>query len=138
MTITKKPLHNPAILSAVIAFAGLCLAFVAGGYIWRGVYAVQLFAYLAAGLGALAYLVWRGVFRRTHLPSSGLEWVFGVCALALGLSLVFSPDLRQGGWRVGELLGYLLLFYFFLDAFRAGWVRKGSWRASWVRAASCW
>jgi O-antigen ligase/Tfp pilus assembly protein PilF len=124
MTITRKPLHNPAFLSAAIAFAGLCLAFVAGGYIWRGSYAVQLFGYLAVGLGAAAYLLWRGVFRRTNLPASGLEWVLAVCALALGLSLVFSPDLRQGGWRVGELLGYLLLFYFFLDAFRAGWVRK--------------
>ena len=125
MTLSKKPFQNSTTLSAAIAFTGLCLAFVAGGYIWRGVYAVQLVGCLAAGLGALVYLAWRGIFRRTHLPSSGLEWVFGVCALALGLSLVFSPDLRQGGWRVGELLGYLLLFYFFLDAFRAGWVRKG-------------
>jgi O-antigen ligase/tetratricopeptide (TPR) repeat protein len=124
MTLIKKPFQNSTILSGVIAFAGLCLAFVAGGYIWRGSFAVQLFGYLAVGLGATAYLVWRGVFRRTKLPSSGLEWVFGVCALALGLSLVFSPDLRQGGWRVGELLGYLLLFYFFLDAFRAGWNRR--------------
>ena len=124
MTIIKKPFQNTANLSAAIAFAGLCLAFVAGGYIWRGSYAVQLFGYLAVGLGATAYLVWRGVFRRSRLPSIGLEWVFGVCLLALGLSLVFSPDLRQGGWRVGELLGYLLLFYFFLDAFGAGWNRR--------------
>jgi O-antigen ligase/tetratricopeptide (TPR) repeat protein len=124
MSLIKKPFQNSANLSGAIAFAGLCLAFVAGGYIWRGAYAVQLFGYLAAGLGAAAYLLWRGVFRRTKLPSSGLEWVFGVCALALGLSLVFSPDLRQGVWRVGELLGYLLLFYFFLDAFRAGWNRR--------------
>jgi O-antigen ligase/tetratricopeptide (TPR) repeat protein len=124
MTLFKKPFQNRALFSGEIAFAGLCLAFVAGGYIWRGSYAVQLFGYLAVGLGATAYLVWRGVFRRVQLPSSGLEWVFGVCALALGLSLVFSPDLRQGGWRVGELLGYLLLFYFFLDAFKAGWNRR--------------
>ena len=124
MTLFKKSFQNSTVLSGAIAFAGLCLAFVAGGYIWRGFFAVQLFGYLAVGLGATAYLVWRGVFRRTKLPSSGLEWVFGVCLLALGLSLAFSPDVRQGGWRVGELLGYLLLFYFFLDAFRAGWNRR--------------
>ena len=124
MILIKKPFHNPAYLSGEIAFAGLCLAFVAGGYIWRGSYAVQLFGYLVVGSGATAYLLWRGVFRRNKLPASGLGWVFGVCTLVLGLSLVFSPDLRQGGWRVGELLGYLLLFYFFLDAFRAGWNRR--------------
>ena len=125
MTFFKKLFQNRALFSAGIAFAGLCLAFVAGGYIWRGTYSVQLFGYLVAGLGAAGYLFWRGIIRRIKLPSSGLEWVFGVGALAVGLSLAFSPDPRQGGWRVGELLGYLLLFYFYLDAFRAGWNRKG-------------
>ena len=113
MSFLKKLFRNRSLLAGEIAFAGLCLAFVAGGYIWRGSYVVQLFGYLAAGLGAIVYLLYRGVIRRNKVPASGLEWVFGVGALAVGLSLVFSPDPRQGGWRVGELLGYLLLFYFF-------------------------
>ncbi len=124
MTLLKKA-TGPVFLSSAGVFLGLSLAFVAGGYIWRGSYGVQMTAYGIAGLVAVILLFWRGVVQRRRVPVDRLEWAIGGFALAFGLSLVFSPDPRQGGWAVGELLGYWLLFYLFMEAFRAGLNRKG-------------
>lgn len=98
---------------------GLGLAIIAGGYIWRGYFGVQLAGWALTSAFAVAYIFYRGTFRKAELPCTGMEWVFALGVMVLMGSWILSPDPRQGLGRVGWLLGCLILFYLLVDVLEA-------------------
>jgi O-antigen ligase len=96
-----------------------------GGYIWRGDINVQFAGLVLASLAGTGWLAWRGFICKDRLPRSGLEWVFVAAVLAMLVSLAASPDPRQGVARVGWLVAYILLFYFFISLNNSGLNRWG-------------
>ena len=81
---------------------------------------------LAAGVLALGYLGWRVLawpearFRHKGLPASGLEGVVLASLVISLLSLWFSPDPRMGMEQALMSVGYVVLFFFLVDAAEAG------------------
>lgn len=105
-----------AFLSFTLTVLGLGLAVIAGGYIWRGYFSVQLAGWALTSVFAVAYIFYRGTFRKAELPRTGMEWVFALGVMVLMGSWILSPDPRQGLGRVGWLLSCLILFYLLVDA----------------------
>jgi O-antigen ligase/tetratricopeptide (TPR) repeat protein len=106
-------------LGITILIPSLLGSILAGGYIWRGNYWLQWGMLIFATVLITIYLI-RRVIQRGIFPITSLEWVFLFCTAAILLSWIFSPDFRQGLWRVASLFGYLLLFYILVDAYRVG------------------
>jgi len=120
LTSTDYP-NTPALrkirfwLSFVAGLLGFGEMILLGGYAFGGNRLVQMVGF-GLGLGiALSWLIWRWAIWRDRLPRTGLEWGLALGLLAVLLSLLLSPDPRQGVWRAGWLLAYALLFYFFID-----------------------
>ena len=90
------------------------LAVVAGGFVWRGEFTVQVTTLLAVGGLLGIYLVWRAI-QRACLPHSGFGWVITAGLVVTGLSTAFSPDPRLALSRLSLLAVYVLLFYVLLD-----------------------
>ncbi len=74
--------------------------------------------------GAAIYLFWRSVIRGCALPRSGVEkGLLAFCAAVL-LSIVFSPEPRQGLPVIFSILHYALLFYLLTDAMQNSHIRS--------------
>ncbi len=131
LNILLKPIKisRKAILSFTLPLLALSLAVVAGGYVWRGYFGVQLTTWVCVGGLGVAYIFYRGTFRRAELPRTGIEWVFVFGVTALMGSWILSPDPRQGLGRVGWLLGCLILFYLLVDALETSAERQAVLRA---------
>ena len=93
---------------------------VAGGYLWRGDYNVQLTGLVLGLLAALAWLIGCAVRRHDRLPRTPADLAIGLGLLAIFGSLAASPDPRQGLARTASLLGYALALYLCLNLFAAG------------------
>jgi len=78
---------------------------------------VELCALVLVGCGILIYLF---IHREARFPRTGLEVPLACGAAAVILSLVFSPDPRLGMEKAAWLVGFVVLFYFLLDAFDRG------------------
>lgn len=103
-----------------VVLIGLLVVMIVDGHAWGTLWAVKAAGLVLALIAGSAYFVWRGAMSKAKLVRTGLEWVYALMLLALFGSWILSPDPRQGLFRVGWLLGYLLLFYILADALEAG------------------
>lgn len=122
------PIPSPSIpnkfrfwLSFAAGLIGFGYLMVAGGYLWRGDYTVQLTGWV---LGIGAGLAWAAIniIRRptTRLPRTPLDLAIACSLLVIFISMAVSPDPRQGLARVSSLVGYALVLYLYLNLFAAG------------------
>jgi tetratricopeptide (TPR) repeat protein len=118
MIILINRLKNLVVFLGLLT--GLTLTIIAGGYIWRGVFAVQVAVIGVCGVSGIVYFYWRGIIRKAQLPVLGIEMGVAAFVVALVASWIFSSDPRQGMDRLFLLLGYIILLYILADAFSAG------------------
>ena len=102
-------------LAFTAGFLGFGYVLLWGGLTLRDNYPLHLIGFTLVLSMSLTWLIWRWMIWRDHLPRTGLEWPLLIGLAAIFVSLVASPDIRQGFTRSGWLLGYALLFYFFLN-----------------------
>lgn len=111
--------------SMILTVAGLCVAVIAGGNVWRGYFPVKLMTLSITFVGVIFLLLVRGAQQRAGLAHLNFD-VFVVLGIVVLLgSWIFSPNLRQGLERLALLLGYLFFFYLMVDVLESGLDRKG-------------
>ena len=124
-TIHLARLAKSYIFSTIITAIGLCIAFVAGGNIWRGYVSLKLLVLIFSIVGFIILLMIRGDQQRAGLAHVKFD-VFIVLGIVVLLgSWVLLPNIRQGLDRVALLLSYLFLFYLFIDVLENGLERRG-------------
>ena len=92
---------------------GVVVLVLNGGYLWSSSLWVKVGALVSCSLLIGSILFYQGVMKKTNFPKTGLELAFGLAALAIVLTWITSPDLRQSLERVVQLLSYILFFYIF-------------------------
>lgn len=97
-----------------------------GAFTFRGDITLQMSGFVLALIIAFSWLIWRWVIWGDRLPRIGLEWPVGLGLLVAVLSLLASPDWRQGVSRVGWLFGYVLIFYLFVNLLNSDLDRWGT------------
>ena len=103
-----------------LVLTGLLVALIVDGHAWGGDWGVKASGFGLSVMGVSAYFLWRRTRANPWLVRTSLEWVYGLCLLALFGAWLFSPDPRQGLTRIAWLLGYMFLFYFLADALEVG------------------
>ena len=92
---------------------GVAMLVLNGGYLWSSSLWVKAGALVSCSLLIASILFYQGVMNKSNFPKTGLELAFGLAALAIVLTWITSPDLRQSLERVVQLLSYILFFYIF-------------------------
>lgn len=99
-----------------IAFMGLILSILAGGYVWSANFTVQLVSASFFTIVCIVYLTF-GWIKKIKLPKTGLEWGIVLGILAFLTSLFFSSNWTTGIWRLISLLNLGIVFYCLVDLF---------------------